>query len=589
MQTPSVNLEPASARLTPYIDNTNDCSLAPAPCSLLPRTCSLRPCSSVPSFLIVYTVLHIPDFAVQAILRTERIELGRPTALFADHSKKSLVIATNEAARASGVELQMTAPQAVARCPTLLIRTHRANVEADARAALIAVGFTLSPLIEDTAPGVCTIDLRGTDPRQHEASAAAAVAQLERLGFAATAGIGPAPLLALYAARAVRRDRDRPSASIESRPSKSTRHQSELQLGEAASPYPAPSTRDRPSPRTEPGAIAVVLTVAAGIAFLAPLPIAAADPTPAIARVLASWGVKTLGQLGAISRDDIGRRLGPAGLALWDRARGGAPRPLHPVTLPSTFAAAMDFEDEIETLEPLLFVLRRFLERLTLELRTTGHVAAALDLSLTLADDTKHERNFRLPDPTADIEILFRALYTHLESLRTEASITGVELRATPARPLVRQHGLFDTGLRDPHGFAEMLARVMAIVGSDRVGTPQNEDTHRPDAVKLVPPPPAIPAAAEPRLHPPLGLPLRRFRPPLPAQLELTAGKPTYLWTDRFNGAIAMVRGPWRSSGEWWQADRAWHRTEYDVALATGGLYRLVYVDRRWFIDGEYD
>ncbi len=509
----------------------------------------------------MYTVLHLPDFFVQAVLRTETVELTRPAALFAENTKKSLVIATNAAARAVGVELQMTAPQAVARCPALLIRIRHPAAEADARAALIAVGFTLSPLIEHTAPGVCTIDLRGTDPRQHAATSSAAVTQLERLGFNATAGIAPTPLLALYAARAV----------------------------------PAPRARDRPATRPEPGTSRItidfenILTITDATSFLAPLPIATADPPPKIAGVLRNWGVQTLGQLTALSRDDIGRRLGPEGLALWDRARGGASRPLHPVTLPDTFSAAIEFEEEIETLEPLLFVLRRFLDRLTLELRTSGHVAAELHLALTLADRTKNDRGFRLPEPTADVDVLFRTLHTHLESLRTEASITGVQLRVTPARPLVRQQGLFDTGLRDPHGFAETLARLVAIVGSDHVGTPQSKDAHRPDAVRLVPPSPVILPAAEPPLHPPLGLPLRRFRPPLPAQLELTDGKPTYLWTERFNGAIAAVRGPWLSSGEWWQADRAWRRTEYDVALAPGGLYRLVLTDCRWFIDGEYD
>jgi protein ImuB len=251
----------------------------------------------------------------------------------------------------------------------------------------------------------------------------------------------------------------------------------------------------------------------------------------------------------------------------------------------------MEFEQEIETLEPLLFILRRFLDRLALELRLSQHVAIEIELTLRLEDDTRHTRNFRLPEPTADVEILFRTLHTHLESLQTAASISALELRLIPTRPLVRQHGLFDTGLRDPHGFAETLARVAALVNSDRVGTPQREDTHRPDAVKLVPPPPIVPPPAEPPVHAPLGLPLRRFRPPLPATLEFTQheGKPTYLFTDQFRGEIAHLRGPWRSSGDWWQSDRAWQRTEYDIALADGGLYRLLQIGEAWFIEGEYD
>ena len=173
--------------------------------------------------------------------------------------------------------------------------------------------------------------------------------------------------------------------------------------------------------------------------------------------------------------------------------------------------------------------------------------------------------------------------------MHTAAAICAVQLRALPARPLVRQQGLFETGLRDPHGFAATLARAAALAGSDRVGTPRLGDTHRPDAVTLVPPAAVIPPEEPPAVHPASGLPLRRFRPPLAARLELTKGQPTYLWTECFHGAIAGVRGPWRGSGDWWQSDHAWQRTDYDIALAGGGLYRLLRTGEAWFVEGEYD
>ncbi|MGH7943521.1 MAG: hypothetical protein ACREF9_00705, partial [Opitutaceae bacterium] len=243
----------------------------------------------------------------------------------------------------------------------------------------------------------------------------------------------------------------------------------------------------------------------------------------------------------------------------------------------------------IETLEPLLFILRRFLDRLALELRASQHVAAELQLALRLQDDTQHTRSFRLPEPTADTGILFRALHTHLESLQTVAAITAVQLQITPARPLVRQQGLFDTGLRDPHGFAETLARVSALVGSDRIGTPHPADTHRPDTFTLVPPAPVIPPPAGPPLHPPIGLPLRRFRPPLPARLGSTDDGATYLWADGLRGEISFRSHPHPSDGDWWQADRAWRRVEWDIAFAQGGLYRLLQIGDAYFIEGEYD
>jgi protein ImuB len=497
----------------------------------------------------MFAVFHLADFALQAVLRTEPAAAGRPAALFSGTSKKSLVTATNPLAHASGVECGMTAPQAVARCPSLLIRSPNAAAEADAHAALLAVGFTLSPCIEATLPGICTVDLKGREGACTE-DCRRAVNALASLALHATAGIARTPLLALYAARAAG-----------------------LCFGQCSPAAATPS----------------VLHVTDVAGFLRPLPLAAADPSPELATVLHNWGLRTLGDLTALPRDEIVRRFGAEGLALWQRAAGGDIRPLHPVAPPQEFSARMELEDAIEVLEPLLFILRRFLDRLTLELRTSQHVAVELHLTLELEDEARHARSFRLPEPTADPEILFRVLHTHLESLTTAASIVAVRLQLTPARPLVRQQGLFETGLRDPHGFAETLARVSALVGADRVGTPQLEDTHRPDAVKLVTPPPVVPPPASALLHPPLGAPLRRFRPPLPARLEFTDGRPTYLWTEHVRGEISGRSPAYPSSGDWWQRDRTWQRTEWDIALTEGGLYRLLLVDNAWFIEGEYD
>jgi len=549
----------------------------------------------------MFAVLHIADFALHAVLRTGPDATDRPAALFAAQQKKSLVLAATASARAGGIELGMTAPQAAARCPGLLIRTPCAAAETEARAALLAVAFTLSPLVEETAPGVCTADLKGhgvssgvgppggragrppdgpaTNPAALLRSAAAAVSALAQLGLPATAGLGRTPLLALYAAQAAAARTPAPATPAPP---------ALFLLGEpteASGCDAAPETIPFP---TVPTAVRLITDEAS---FLAPLPLAVAAPPPELAAVFTSWGVRTLGDLTALPRDELIRRFGHAGLALWQRATGGEVRPLHPAVPPQRFAAALEFEDALETLEPLLFILRRLLDRLTLELHAAQLVAAELELTLQLADDARHTRAFRLPEPTADGELLFRALHTHLETLQTAAAITAVDLRIAPARPLVRQHGLFDTGLRDPHGFAETLARVAALVAEGRVGTPRLADTHRPDTVHLAPPPAVVPPPAPPPVHPELGPPLRRFRPPLPANLEFTPHErqPTYVWTAEFHGAIRHLRGPWRSNGDWWEQDRRWSRMEWDIALADGGLYRLLRLGEAYYIEGEYD
>jgi protein ImuB len=53
-------------------------------------------------------------------------------------------------------------------------------------------------------------------------------------------------------------------------------------------------------------------------------------------------------------------------------------------------------------------------------------------------------------------------------------------------------------------------------------------------------------------------------------------------------GAVEDRAGPWRTSGDWW--DAAWAREDWDVLVA-GRLLRLVRdrLREKWLIDGEID
>ena len=100
----------------------------------------------------------------------------------------------------------------------------------------------------------------------------------------------------------------------------------------------------------------------------------------------------------------------------------------------------------------------------------------------------------------------------------------------------------------------------------------------------------------------------RRFRPPLRALVQVEQGRPLEIsaWdkTRSVYGKLAVVAGPWRTTGDWWRTD-AWARDEWDVAVESrsqakaGGygrvaaqvLYRI-YRELRsgtWFVEGVYD
>jgi protein ImuB len=88
---------------------------------------------------------------------------------------------------------------------------------------------------------------------------------------------------------------------------------------------------------------------------------------------------------------------------------------------------------------------------------------------------------------------------------------------------------------------------------------------------------------------------LRRFRLPLPARVTVERGVPVRVIPAASGlaaGAVVASAGPWRTSGAWWTFDRdAWDRDEWDVALAPGGVYRLVRhrTSGQWEIEGIFD
>lgn len=335
--------------------------------------------------------------------------------------------------------------------------------------------------------------------------------------------------------------------------------------------------------------------------------------------ILQKWGIHTLGQLAALDKEELGARLGPTAVRMWERANGQCNRLLKFVRPPESFEESFEFEHEIETAEPLLFILRRFLEQLTIRLSAIYFVAKELTLQITFANSCSrvsvtraglmdltrqdkpamggkqiYQRVFKIPQPTNDVDLLFRMLQTHLENFRSEQPIIAVALNARPNKPAGEQFGLFETTLRNPHQLSETLARLTALVGSARVGTAVMEETHRPDAFRMEPF--SWHAAAIP-LNRPVGghraplqekPALRRFRSTGSASVLLDNDKPAHIRSAEIAGKITDQCGPYLISGNWWD-EKSWARVEWDVQLENGELLRCHESEGTWNIDAVYD
>lgn len=491
-----------------------------------------------------YLVVIIDCFRLQAALRLQA-EGGPPPAVLCD--ERGRVVEANSLALTRGVTPGMSAAKAMGRCRQLRVLSQSDVSEQAAERVLWHCLWQLTPQIELTAPGWATLELVKADWSALTPAVEAAIKQLNEHGLPARAGAAATPEWAHYAAVAAETGRFK-------------RIIDERRMDE----------------------------------LLGSLPLFAAPGLAAeTAEILESWGIRHLAGFSRLPRQEVGERLGPEARRIWDELNGQASRRLQFTRLEPAYAERFELEDPVTDLEPLRFLIRRACESLELQLQGAQKLAQQVHLELHIESGRPHRKAIRLPEATRRAGLLERLLLHHLEQVRFEGAICEVVLQVSPVEALARQSGLFERSVSNPWRLQETLDQLAGLVGPENFGRPKVLPTHRPDAFTLEALPAEIPEApaqdaAELQGPPDFGPPLRRYRPPLPAEVSLRRGRPAELTCPLVKGRIAELLGPYRADGDWWAGD-AWRQVEWDVALAGGGLFRLGQIEKQWCLVGSYD
>jgi len=148
----------------------------------------------------MFATIYLPDFYLQAAMRHQP-ELN-PVALIEEHERKPVVIQLNEPAENAGIEKGMTPSQALARSLHVIIKVRASTQEKSIQEILLHYAFTLSPFVEDTAPGVCTVQL--TDCRNLTEKVGRLIEQLAECEIRAQAAIAPSSDISFLAAHLAR-------------------------------------------------------------------------------------------------------------------------------------------------------------------------------------------------------------------------------------------------------------------------------------------------------------------------------------------------------------------------------------------------
>jgi len=490
-----------------------------------------------------FACVHVPFFAAAAAARCEPALGDRPLAIVRGIPPATRVLEASATARERGVAPGMTETEARARCPGLVSRPWCKERIASARHALLEAALAVSPRIEDAAAGVVFADLAGLERLFGDDVAVAGrlARSARRVGLPARVAVAGTRTAARIAAR-----------------------------NATATVTAVPPDGER--------------------AALAGIPLDVLDLAADVATAFARWGVVTLGELAALPRAALAERLGAAALRAHDEAQGRDLEPFRPWTPPAFWEEAQGLDWEIDDAGALLAVLGLVLERLAARLEAAHVHADVLDLDLELTSGGRDQRSVPLAHPTREVALL-RMLLRHELALRPPpAAVTAVAVSVRAVRGQPGQAGLWQPPAPLGRDLATLVTRLTALVGGDRVGSPSLVDSHRPDAAAVVPfaPPPEAPAdEPAPALA---SLVLRRLRPPRPVDVGTDDERPVRVRRGDLGGAVIACAGPWRTSGEWWDA-RGWSREDWDVLLDDGTLCRIARdrVTGAWVMDGIYD
>jgi protein ImuB len=538
---------------------------------------------------MAFVSIFVPNFMVQAVVRAEPVLREYALALIDGNPPLCSVVAINEKAALAGIECGMTKTNA-AQFAGVELRPRSRPQEKAAHAALLDIGWSVSPRIEDTAEDAIVLDTSGLDHlfRSEEEIAVSLIELSSGCGLLSNVAIAANIETALLAARGF--------------------------TGITVIPAGKESQ------------------------YLNSLPACILPLSEETAETLGRWGVHTCGAFAELPVLQISERLGQEGVRLHALARGAKLRSLIVAEQANSFEESMELEDAVEQLDPLSFLLGRLLDQLCARLAARSLAAVAIHVCFELQpafenaldprkepDQQKrlpavYQTKIELPIPMRDSKMLLKLFRLRLQSNPPAAPIQKITLVADSARLRAMQGGLFLPCFPEPDKLELTMARIANVVGEGNVGSPSLADTHSPDEFFLqrflVSPDARLDDGnsddrkgffhREQRSGGLFGAPasFRVFRPPIPARLERHADRPTGVIFQGVHGRVLAASGPWRTSGDWWR-ENPWQQEEWDleidfqpsgsqVAAANypgRGVYRVYYdvLRQGWFVRGVYD
>jgi protein ImuB len=306
----------------------------------------------------------------------------------------------------------------------------------------------------------------------------------------------------------------------------------------------------------------------------------------------AIWGIGCLGELAELPEEELITRLGQRAKLWLKLAQGIAEHTFLPIESKFELKEHIALETYIEQLDSLMFIAANMISSLVTRATSRALSLATLTVHMDLEKDLNYQRVIRPAIPTSNRKFLLKLLQLEIAAHPPQAAIRSLTLTAEPGQQSKVQLGLFAPQTPEPSRLDVTLARLKALVGDDRIGSPRLIDTHRSDSFAMENF--SVISQPTPLEETNVRVSLRRMRPPRQIRMHLQFAKPAYFHDggDRFGVQVAY--GPWLTSGCWWSVNQ-WDLEEWDLVVTNnlgewiGCLIIHDHLKRQWLLDAMYD
>ena len=507
---------------------------------------------AVPAARELWLAIHLPRYVLESLrsslagasTHAAGPEATAPVAVVDLERGAKIVCDCDAVAAAAGVVPGMALNSALALLPALQVLARDRTRERALLEAVAALALGFSPRVSIQPPDGVLLEVRGSLKLFGGARRLCALLreQFESRGLGPRIALTPTPLAAAWFARAGQEVALRRSDALPAR--------------------------------------------------LASLPLAVTRWPERALQLLATMGVRTLGECLRLPRDGLARRFEPHLRLELDRALGLAADPRAAFVARERFVARRDLEPESADTVRLQLAIEPLLADLCAFLRARGAGIDSLELVLRYREAPATRLRLGFAEPVAAEARIAALLRERLARLALPAPVRSVRLRGGRLLEARAEAGDLFAHDRRAAVVPQLVERLRARLGADAVHGLRVVPEHRPERNG------AVPENGDLALFPEA---LPRRRAPAPKK---EAGphfsRPVWLLAEpqpleggeqpRCEGVLQMEEGPERIESGWWDGHDV--RRDYYVARTPAGVRLWIFRERRapgrWFLHGVF-